>query len=332
MADVVFLPTYSPQLLAAQTRRLREQYARVRANLEREWRAALRDPGGASRAARARALLDQLDSDLSTLRDQALQWINETYPGMYATGAQAMASQLGSASLGFSWTQAHMGAVQILAANTEATLLRATEFVSARAKKEISLLARDVALQSVLTGQTAVSAGGDLARQLMARGIFSVQYSNGANVPADVFAEMAIRSRTAIAYNAGGLNQGKADGVEYYEINDGFDCGLETHDSENKAAGQIVTADVASMFPISHPNCVRSFLPRPDLTAADVTAGTAVSLIDPARAADQRAFEMFARQEAAARGATLRQSAARFGRMERTTRVPRAPRQARKAG
>ena len=72
-------------------------------------------------------------------------------------------------------------------------------------------------------------------------------------------------TRSSLAYNQGTLNHGRKNGVQFFEITDGPQCGLASHRSAPLAHGLIVTAEIADTYVIAHPRCQRAFIPRPDI-------------------------------------------------------------------
>ena len=90
-------------------------------------------------------------------------------------------------------------------------------------------------------------------------------YKNGARVGLKQYGQMLARTKSAQAYNIGTLTQAEAGGVTWYEILDGPFCGLTSHNDTTLANGLLVGKQDALAWPISHPNCRRSFAPRPDI-------------------------------------------------------------------
>lgn len=318
-----FLPSYNARTVAQQTANLMALYDEVQRTIDSRIAAATRDPARFREVRWLNELTSALDSARERIEPAVQRWIAETYPGHYAVGAQDMLDHLDGRP--FAWTQSHAGAVGLLAIDTYDALLKPTGYTSRDVKQTVREFARSVAGEKFLTGKTAVQAGRDLTRRLADAGIFSVRYADGRVVSGGAYSNMVMRTRTAVAQNVGGINTARADGVEFFEINDGPDCGLETHEG-GSAAGMVVPTEVAQLFPISHPNCVRSFLPRPDITADQVNRGDFASLIDEASAQDQAAFDEFIRREAATRGTSIVREASRFRRQERTGRTPRSAR------
>lgn len=317
-----FLPAYSPTLVREQTQNLLDLYETAERHLNEKWAQLVDNPNGAAGRARVQELLDSLARSRESVGASVQEWIRTTYPAYYAGGAGDMRVRMSGEP--FQWAQPHRDAVGLLAVDTYSSLLAATDYEPDTIKATVRELARETAAETLLASQTASQGGRSLATKLKAQGIANVTYADGKKVSASSYASMVIRARTAVAYNAGGINQGVADGVEVFEISDGPDCGLASHDDDQLANGMIVDPDTAATYPISHPNCVRDFLPRPDLTPEQAQSGDAQSLIDPESADDQAAFDEFLRQEGETNGLTLEQAANKFRRIERTGRVPRS--------
>lgn len=75
-------------------------------------------------------------------------------------------------------------------------------------------------------------------------------------------AALIARTETATAYNLGSAAAYRASGlVSQVEIFDGIGCGWISHDDPDIAAGSIRSLSDAEAYPISHPNCQRSWAP-----------------------------------------------------------------------
>jgi hypothetical protein len=102
---------------------------------------------------------------------------------------------------------------------------------------------------------------------------------------------MVLRTKSAVAYNAGTVNAGREHGVVWYEVFDGPHCGWDRHDSGDLAIGKIIRATEALMVPLAHPNCRRSFGARPDLSTR-AEAVRARPSTKPEQIADQVAADL----------------------------------------
>lgn len=199
--------------------------------------------------------------------------------GEYAAGVHASAAALGTA---VSWTMTHREAVMLLAADSYSDLLARSQDAgrtSARFARKVRQAARGT-LPTQATGGTAVSAGREFRRVLEEQyRIGSVVYRDGSVHSVQEYTQMAARTKGRTAYNQGSLlNYGEA-GVQYVQVFDGPSCGWTAHNDWLKANGRIVTLSEAQDWPISHPNCVRGFGARPDLSTAS-QAASAEPIID----------------------------------------------------
>lgn len=221
------------------------------------------DPYGrvAVRRARLREQLRALEAGLDQLEAGTREWMTGDFPEVYRLGAT-------QGGLDFTWTAEHREAVAMLANDTFDDLLAATRHVRRETKAFIREAAQIRTRASALGGRTAVQQGRALASDLAERGISAVTYKNGARHPLGEYGSMVVRTKSALAYNTGTFQNGSAHGVDWYECYDGPDCGLTYHDDPELANGLIVKAEVAFAWPISHPNCARSWGPRPDVRTA----------------------------------------------------------------
>jgi hypothetical protein len=170
------------------------------------------------------------------------------------------------------WTATHVGALTSLASDTYADFLersRQAERVSnqfVRAVREASA----VELPKIAAGgRTARRQAADrLEERLLTKyGIDSITYRDGSRVTPRTYARMAARTKSAVAYNAGTLNACVESGVGWVEVFDGPECGWKSHHDEDRAARSIRTVAEAGRYAIAHPQCRRSFGPRPDITS-----------------------------------------------------------------
>lgn len=232
--------------------------------------------------------LRQLERELYALADEAdsiaARQILQAIHTAYGVGAWSTALTL---TVGAEFSGVDVDAVTHLAQDTMDDLLRATQGMREDVKAIVRDLARDETRAKLYTGQTAVQAGRDLAAALRERGVTAVVYADGRHVSLPTYAEMVVRTKTAEAYQEGGLNQGERLGVDWWEILDGPECGWTSHDDPRKATGMIVPLAEARAYPIAHPNCRRVATPRPDLASADgsPTAPTPLDKVAAIRAA-----------------------------------------------
>lgn len=247
----------------------------------------------AVRVARLRALEQTLLALADEVDAIAARHVTTAVQGAYEIGAWATAVTTGT---GATFAPLDVDAITHIADDTMDSLLHATKGMREDIKSLIRETVRDRVRTKVFTGQTAVQAGRDLAVELAERGVTAVTYSNGARVSVSQYAQMVVRTKTAEAYQEGGMNQGERLGIEWWEVMDGPGCGWTSHDDPTKADGMIVPLATAREHPTSHPNCRRSTSPRPDITSAreardasptpsgDVTRDQEVAVAQQARA------------------------------------------------
>jgi len=215
--------------------------------------------------------LRAMEVHVTDLMAAAQQTLDSKVPGMlaeaYEVGAWGAALQTGAAA---AFSAIDLDAITVLARDTMDDLLAGTRGVTASTRSLVQTMSRDRILNATYAGMTAEQAGVRLAADLQGEGIYSILY-NGTpprRVALPTYTDMVVRTKTAVAYQEGGFQQGKQLGIEWWEIMDGPDCGLSFHDDPTLADGMIVRTADAEKFPISHPNCVRVTSPRPDIEDA----------------------------------------------------------------
>lgn len=262
-----------------------------------EQRRIASDPFAFRRRARLNEVLHAIEREMRSLERPTREWLRFQFPKTYALGVANGLSSVGGTIHG--WNTIHREAVQQMSTDLFDNLLGATTFVTNDTKRFIRDVVRDEALQKAMEGRTAVQAARAAQRIIEDEGISAVVYADGSRRSLADYAEMAMRSSTAIAYNRGSLNG--APDVGFWEIFDGLGCGLTFHDDPLLANGLIVDRATAESYPIAHPRCQRSLGPRPDITDATQAKGARPTPTDAQRA-DQTASEI-ARQQAAERRA-----------------------------
>jgi hypothetical protein len=292
-----------PPQVDAVARQLIDRFTAAQRNIE----AQLATITEGRRAARLRQLQRTVNALLDDLEAQMRGWIEHRLPSIYQFGAGNAAAALGDS---FVWTQPHLEAMQVLATRSWDDLLGATRYVRRDVKDWVRDEARQQVTLSLVEGRTATQAAQALARAAGNElGVFTVTYKDGSRHRMSDYADSAVRAVSAETYNTGTTNQARDLGVRFMECADGFDCGLAAHDDQEKPNGRLYPIDVAASYPIAHPRCRRSWIPR-----ADATSASAGSLRTPASLGDQRAFE----QQQQAR------NIAPGGRGPRTPRTPRS--------
>lgn len=213
---------------------------------------------------RLNELQQAVEYQLAVVDQAARRYLQVGLPHVYSQGAA-------DAGVGFvTWTQVHVDALAKLASDTHADLLAASQEVrrtSAVFARDVREVARRRIPQGLVTSSTARNIGKDLQRDLSIRGITAVTYRNGSVYGLDTYAEMIARTKTAVAYNAGALNSAGESGVKFMEVFDGPTCGWDGHGDGDRANGTVRSVAECARIPISHPNCVRAFGARPDVTS-----------------------------------------------------------------
>lgn len=241
-------------------------YAQAWSEVMAEQQALADDPVRHARRARLREMQSRIEAVMTDLDATSLDWVSKQLPQVYAQGGVLGAQQAGGE---FIWGQIHQEAVQELVQRTYEDLLSATTHVRDDTKKLVRTLVRDETLQKTIQGRTAVDAGARVTKILESKGISAVVYRDGSKHGLKEYGQTVVRTVSATAYNLGTLNAAHSLGVMYWECFDGPDCGWSAHYSPDLANGKIVTRDEALGYPISHPNCRRSFGARPDITTPE---------------------------------------------------------------
>jgi len=249
-------------LLRADLARVWDRIAASVAALEADWPTI----GPAARRGRLLALQAHIAALADAADEIAARHVLAGVRDAYLLGGHTTALTVGAA---LSTTGVDLEAITVLAADTHADLLAATTHIRASTKDLIRVLARDHVADRLYTGQTAVQAGRDLARALQAKSVSAIVYKDGSRHGLAEYSEMVLRTKTAEAYQVGGFNQAAGFKVKYVEVMDGPGCGWTSHDDTQLANGMILTLDAARAYPISHPNCRRTTLARPDLKSLD---------------------------------------------------------------
>lgn len=95
-------------------------------------------------------------------------------------------------------------------------------------------------------------------------GVRGVRYSDGRKFRIDTYMDMAVTSRTRSAMSIGTLTASERRGILAYRISDGPECGLTSHNDGQTANGMVVSKEDAMTYVLSHPYCVREFIPLKD--------------------------------------------------------------------
>ena len=305
-----------PDELDALSAQLREAYSLAWEAIRAEQNAIAADPARFTRQARLRELEAAVNDRLDFVDEAAAAWLADDFPVAYRLGAETAGGVLNQP---FQWTTHDNEAITLLAQDTFGELLEATDGVSASTKALIRELGRQQALLKAAAGRTATQAARELRRLLERKGIFSVRYKDGSKHGLADYTDMLIRTKTGLAANAGTLNFTRRAGTKYVECFDGADCGLVSHNDNEKANGMILTVERAAQYALAHPRCRRSWGPRPDLTTEEEARNAKPSTTEAQRV-DQAAAEAARVEEQRVRRNARRRREARQRRLARTPR------------
>lgn len=296
-------PDEVAELTAALRREYDRAWAQITAELERLTNAW---PSATPPERRQRLIqLQTLVRDLADAADElAARTVFTAVEGAYTLGAHATAAMLAGAA---AFTAVDTNAITVFARDMYDDLLAATQGVRETTKTTIRHLARERVRDKLVTGTTATQAARDLAKDLRENGITSVVYKDGSRHGLREYTEVVTLTKTAEAYQVGGMNQMDAWGIDWCEIIDGPGCGLTAHNDPTPANGIVLPVSEARNYPLAHPRCRRTTVPRPDVTsrkeAMQAKASAPTTPEDLARAQEQ------ARQNAAAAAARRRLTA-----------------------
>jgi hypothetical protein len=261
--------------------RLTDVFAAAQDDIEHQ----LATTGSTRAAARLRQLQRTVNLLTADLDRHTRAWLLGDLPAVYELGAATAAQLLDEQ---FLWTAPHLRAVQAAATRTFGDLLSATRFVRADVKDWIRSAARQQTTFSIIEGHNATVAARRLAEAAGNQlGVFTVRYKNGSRHRLADYADSTLRAVTGTLYNDATINQATQLGVRFFECADGSDCGLTSHEDGEKPNGKIYPADVAGTFPLSHPRCRRSWIPR-----IDARSTSARSLRSDEQRADQAESEL----------------------------------------
>lgn len=254
------MAVFDPEI-AALVDTLTEAYGEAWRRVVKEAAAIVDDPRAFRRRARLAEIQAAIEGALDTVDQQAALWLNESLPQVYLVGSGSTGDATRDAAL----ILANRDAITKLATDSYDSLLSATQFIRDSTKKLIRDAVRKEVTSGVIEGQTHVVTASDLAAELRAQGIYAIRYANGARVGLEQYAGMVVRTLAGQAYNLGTLRGAAGDGVEFFEVFDGPDCGWTSHDDDDLADGSIRSKADCERYPLAHPNCRRAFGPRPDL-------------------------------------------------------------------
>lgn len=296
------------------TATLRERYEQSWARVVTSEDQLLDDWAALNRTQRLSRLRDTrrtIEGLMDVADELALRWAARELPDAYQLGARQAAGAAGAA---VSFTAVDVDAVNSLVFDARQSLLAASSYVKRSTKALINRLATDHMTDKLIRGLTAEQASRNLRHELEGHGVTAVVYADGSRHGLAEYADMAILTRTAEAYQVGGFHQTETLGIGWMELFDGSGCGLTSHDDPEKANGMILPLAQARLYPLAHPRCGRTSSPRPDIASKRDAEQARLSTTSEQRA-DQAAAEQ-ARAASKAASAQRRRLQQQFGRRQ----------------
>lgn len=230
---------------------------------EREKILALKDTAPRLAYKRALARCDAFEESIEAFQDEiqerAQDFVDVTCY-QYGRGVKRTANQLGANVV---WGNMHEYSLISLASDTYEDLLLMSR-MAGKTSKEFQEKIRQAAKATIwtqATNETAYQAGRRFWKELEATRIGVVIYRDGSVHGAEEYAGMVARTKGAVAFNQGAFDTARTEHVKYMEVMDGLSCGWAFHADKDTADGSIRPLDECMAFPISHPNCRRSFAP-----------------------------------------------------------------------
>ncbi|MGY5127280.1 hypothetical protein [Streptomyces nigrescens] len=186
----------------------------------------------------------------------AERWASQDLPTVYRDGALQMLERADWPTSRWSWTQRHQDVITGITTQYYVDLMGRIREALRRARAFLR------AAQDAARG-TAFDAD-QLRRD---HPLDRVVYANDHRHPVHAWARAALSWQTVSTANAGGARTALDDmGAQFLEVQDGPDCGWESHDDPDRAHQTVRTVADAIAHPLAHPHCQREFLPRLDLT------------------------------------------------------------------
>lgn len=205
------------------------------------------------------------------LRALVEKWAATDLPVAYRDGAlQALRRAQRDVAL-FQWTADHQAALTPITATFYVDLVRRVQEAVRRAQA-FARAAQDAA-REVAAGR---QHDGINARRLTAEHpLATVIYADQSRHPVESWARSALLWQGVAAANAGAVNTARWElDAEWMQCVDGNECGFVAHQDTDHADGTIRSIDEASMYPLAHHGCIRSWIPRPDLNGrTDIESG-----------------------------------------------------------
>lgn len=162
-----------------------------------------------------RAILKQVEAELTALNVDCQKWCQGTLPGFYEEGIENVNAFLTERGLPITgdFSKLNKKAVDIIIDNTIIDLTTANNFVGRRVKDDLREISLDVIGQKIATGSSVQQAKSMLIDRILNQGIAFIKDGKeqisikNKSYQLDKYAEMVARSTTREATNRGTLNQ-----------------------------------------------------------------------------------------------------------------------------
>lgn len=162
-----------------------------------------------------RAILSQVEAELTALNVDCRRWVQGTLPVFYEEGIENVNSFLIERGLPITgdFSKLNKKAVDIIIDNTIIDLTTANNFVGRRVKDDLREISLDVIGQKIATGSSVQQAKSMLIDRILNQGIAFIKDGKeqisikNKSYQLDKYAEMVARSTTREATNRGTLNQ-----------------------------------------------------------------------------------------------------------------------------
>lgn len=170
-----------------------------------------------------RALLADVTRILRELDATAAEWAAQVIPRVYTAGTEAaleawVAAGLTPPRVAADFARVHRAAVEALVGNLADNLQDAHAYIGRRIRDQWRRAALEAVTEKVAAGETIKQAKRGLQQRLADEGLAAYRDAKGRVWRLDSYAEMAVRSTTAEATNAGLVNQLRGMGRDLVQM------------------------------------------------------------------------------------------------------------------
>jgi hypothetical protein len=223
--------------------------------------------GGVAAGATQRQLDEaaaQVAEVLRQLLEVTARWIEVHVPEMYRRGIEEAATSMvlqapQDIARRMVRSDAHRQSLEVLAQNLLDDMARATDYVGRDAKRTLREIGRRQLLK-VMARTNPMARVKDFVVNLEEHGI-GFRDRSGRKWKMSRYAEMVLRTQSAVILNAGTLNAAIELGTPGVAVSDGGPGDVD--EPCERASGQRWSIPYAIAHPIEHPNCRRAFAPLP---------------------------------------------------------------------